>query len=193
MCGRINIQSLGRSDPPLLFYSGGKFTMPINVAENTINVAESDNVAGEVKRGRGRPKNAVAMKYWGQGAYYNCTMHLDPEVGKQLKIMAIQENTSMGRLVSEAVAVWIKWLRKAALEEAKLEDHAEAEAEVEAEYQEIVKIVKAIRTKKWVKEMVAAKRKKMAKAMRSCRSWRKEYPKRPWPGKVGNVAEKIVP
>jgi hypothetical protein len=63
----------------------------------------ADNVSGTEKR------------------YQNITIAIDPVIHRAVKIMAINEETTISNIMGEAVSCWIKWMRKAELKEAKKE------------------------------------------------------------------------
>lgn len=162
--------------------------MTINVAEITNNVAEIDNVPK--KRGRGRPRNAVPTKNYGEGGYYNITLHIDPKVGKALRVMAIREEISIGRLVSEAVAAWMKWLAKANVEEAKRQNRLDQLEDLEKELQEMVAVQSEYRKQeREKKELSREQKEKYRKALIKYKGWRKKFPDRPWPWKDEHKAK----
>lgn len=141
-----------------------------------------NNVPGTTKRGRGRPRNAIPTQYWGKDAYYNVTLHIDPKVGKALKVMAIREEISIGRLVSEAVAAWLKWLAKANVAEAKDQDKLDQLEELEKELQEMVTVQSEYRKQeRKKKELSRDQKERYWKSLRKYKRWRKDFPDRPWP------------
>lgn len=167
--------------------------MTNNVAEIPINVPETtDNVPK--KRGRGRPRSGKVVKYWGEGAYYNVTLRLDPELKESLKAMAKKEGTSAGRLASEAITAWMKWMVKREREERGWGPEGK-------EFRKADELLKQRNREIYLERMKEGKERKhgrmVAKALRCVTYWRKLYPGVPWPGgkkgKVDNVAEKIVP
>lgn len=171
--------------------------MTINVAESTNNVAEI-NIAGTgnvaVKRGRGRPRSAIPAQYWGKDAYYNVTLHIDPKVGKALKVMAIREEISVGKLVSEAVAAWLKWLARANMEEAKQQDRLDQLEELEKELQEMVAVQSEYRKQERnKKELSRTQKEKYHKALIKFKRWQKEFPDKPWPWFGEHKVEGIFP
>jgi hypothetical protein len=122
-----------------------------NVPQTDNHVPDTINVP---KRGRGRPRSAIPTKYWGNGAYYNVTLHLDPKIRKALQIMAIREETTLGKMASEAIMVYIKWMQKAELEETKVEDMEE-------------KITQLAETKLLLREMRKDRRKRKRNSKKS--------------------------
>lgn len=156
------------------------------------NVAEINNVPK--KRGPGRPRNAIPTKYYGEGGYYNITLHIDPKVGKALKIMAIREEISIGRLVSEAVAAWLKWLAKANVEEAKKQDRLDQLEDLEKELQEMIDVQSAYRKQeRKKKEFSREQKERHKKALKKYKKWIKEFPDRPWPWFGEHKLEGTIP
>lgn len=54
----------------------------------------------------------------------------DRRIKKQLKLMAVQQETTFGALVNEACIIYLKYLRKAEVAEAEAEKLAEKEKEL---------------------------------------------------------------
>ena len=83
----------------------------------------------EVKRGRGRPrKDPNAVKR------FSVLCYTTPGIWHRLKLLSIGQHTSMSAIASEAILTWIKWIRKAELEELTNEKAIEA---TQKELQEI--------------------------------------------------------
>ena len=120
-------------------------------------------------------------KYYGQGKYDNVTFRFDPQLFRVIKIMAVKENTTIVSLVSEAVATWIKWLRKAEHQEAVLEE-AEKTAE---ELKEATRILDAILLERKVRRRARGRHKRTYRTLDenlTAQGWFRRHPERSWPG-----------
>lgn len=58
------------------------------------------------------------------------SMNMDIRVMKELKLMAIREQTTLASLASEAIITWLKWMRKAELKSQALERAEQTRAEI---------------------------------------------------------------
>jgi hypothetical protein len=77
----------------------------------------ADNVTTEGKN----IKNADPYNVSGtEKRYQNITIAIDPVIHRAVKIMAINEETTISNIMGEAVSCWIKWMRKAELKEQAL-------------------------------------------------------------------------
>ncbi len=150
--------------------------MTDNVPDTTNNVPETTK--------HSRPNGT---QYWGQGDYANVTLHLDPKLIKYIKKMAIDQSVTIGVLVNEALATWVKWLAKATLD-----DNEYDKAKAEREFQEAADHLYRIRQTRIQKDngvrMLVARREKLEKALLSRKAWHRIYPGKPWPG-VGKQPE----
>ena len=135
--------------------------MPDNVAKSPItdNVAEKEN--GLVKYG--------GKKYWGQGNYHNVTLHLNPSVWKAVRIMAVKEECYITDMVNEALATWLKWIKKA------------EEVEEEGEIREATQLLHEMKMRQRLSRARMAKNDKKTRALRSRHDWERIYPGKPWP------------
>ncbi len=109
--------------------------------------------------------------------------YLDPRVYRRLKVMAFTEGCTITSLLNEALTTWVKWLAKAARDEAKnKEDKELAEGDIR-NAEEILRDRKLAH----MEMMYQVRREKMEKALSNIRSWRATYPGKPWPGYIRNV------
>jgi hypothetical protein len=106
------------------------------------------------------------------------TFYIDPKIYKRIKLMAVREECTISSLINEALITWVKWLAKAAKDEAK--DEAEKEA-TELEIQ----IAKEIMRDKGY-TMINSARRNRNWALHNVGSWRAMHPGKPWPGYFGN-------
>lgn len=102
--------------------------------------------------------------------YSNVTLHLDSRVWRSLKRMAVRENTPITALCNEAIATWLKWLAKVAMEEAKIEEK-EAWAQ---EWENAKQLVTQLRQR-------TARRNKLLGGKKTRAAWHRKYPHKPWP------------
>jgi hypothetical protein len=72
------------------------------------------------------------MRQRKQETEQNITLHIDKEVWKRFRIIAIQEDTTMGNLASEALLTYVSWLRRAEQQNESMEQKAMREEEVAA-------------------------------------------------------------
>jgi hypothetical protein len=145
-------------------------------------IEATDNVPETAKRGRGRPRKtdnvsdtAEPNAYFGKGNYINVTLYVDQKIYKAMKIMAIDEETSLKRLINEALATWVKWLYRAARDEAKTEDKAVLEKDLQA----IESLVRGWRGKKYAIRMNRIQKSRFIAARRK---WKDKYPGMPLSG-----------
>jgi len=73
-----------------------------------------------------RPINVADNVSETEKQYKFLTIALDPIIHRALKIMAIDEETTVGNIMGEAVATWMKWMRKAEYRE-QLKENKDAE------------------------------------------------------------------
>ena len=125
---------------------------------------------GTTKRSPGRPPGSP-NKYHeeGEGEYSNVTLHLNKKVWAAIRIMAIQDETTITQLVSEALVTWLKWLARAAKEE---RENGPAELETEAVNRLYLEVMKR------------QHRDKLSKALKSRAHWHRVYPNKRWPGGI---------
>jgi hypothetical protein len=129
----------------------------------------TDNVpriTGNVPANHVPETTKLPKRYWGEGDYLNVCLHLDKGVHKRLKIMAIQQETTIMELVNEALVTWVKWLHKVATDDEKGPSKLEID-DVNRLYHEVMR---------------EKHKSKMRKALESRRAWHRTYPGKPWPG-----------
>ena len=149
------------------------------MANNIPETIEADNHIPETNRIINNVPETIKPKYYGQGKYNNVTLRLDPQLFQSIKFMAVREHTTIVSLVSEAIATWIKWLRKAARQEAVMEE-AEKTAE---ELKEATKILNAILLERKLTRRARGRHKKVADKNLSFYGWVRRHPDRSWPGR----------
>jgi hypothetical protein len=110
--------------------------------------------------------------YFGKGIYVNVCLDIDQKIYKAMKIMAIHEETSLKRLINEALITWLKWLYRAARDETKIEDMET----IEKNLQEIETLVKDWRGKKHAAMMNRIQKSRFTAARRK---WKEKYPGMP--------------
>ncbi|MFA5346543.1 MAG: hypothetical protein WC294_00230 [Methanoregula sp.] len=79
----------------------------------------TDNVTAEGKNIKNADPYNVSST---EKRYQNVTVPLDPRIHRALKIMSVDESSTISGLAGEAISCWIKWMRKAELREAVKEN-----------------------------------------------------------------------
>jgi len=71
---------------------------------------------------------------------HNVTLHLDECVWRRIRTEAVRENTTIQSIVSEALMSYIKWIRKAELEDQEVMEEDRKKRELQEAMEELDRI-----------------------------------------------------
>jgi len=106
--------------------------------------------------------------------YDNVTVPLDPVIYRAVKVMAMDEETSISNIMGEAIACWMKWMRKAEYREQLKENKDAEEAAIARE-----RLKKAEELLAYAQEKKKERRKKKAEKKRD-KKMQAAYPYLDW-------------